>query len=866
MNTIAASLAQGKKIMFVAEKAAALEVVRLRLKALGLDDFLLSLQATHSSKDSIMSSIRARIEAKHPLHPTELDLRVKELKKTCNELDSFIRILTSNVGNFGRTVDQILGEAVAIAGDIASLPKELSDNDTAAITNVSQDQSEFIMTLLKVLDETWSEATKNAAWWKEIRVENLDPLTVNKILSTAKEATQFYQTREKLSEYNISIEETHDSLVDIKLIAQSLPMHLNADEISVINNLDTPEKIEEIEKFLRNNTDLLDKENALKVYLKNITTPNIINEISAMADIMEKHALINIEEYYLEQRITEKNETLKKCQKVRNLLNMVQNLSINPSNMHVKHLIQVNNILKDISREILALRTSDIIHARSTIEKGHKQAERLLRKQEALRVSITLDSPIIKAELNHHIMTLTNANLLSVFSAQYRKTKAFYNSIHTSKKFNRMHAINHLKELEHWMTELEEFNAGQKLQLALGEKFDGLYTVFDPFLKFFNYFDAIDQYLSECDDLKMLLRSGNAEILLSFPKFDCDHPIHTFKDLDLKSCQDEINAREVECNTLRDAILQIETYSTNFYTRSGWTIDQLRTVVDKVKDFQYSLAQVINNTKVSQLLGTTYGGINTQCEDLTKLLSIAKQINTCSYRSLLISLMQNTQRDNFSKCIESIINDHQELDKALKKLTELTHINFIADGKALKQVMDHLNQAASDKEGLIAHSRLFGATSNLRKNGYGVFLDKISTPGDIITGRKTLEFTKIYQAILVRSWALETYAKYGSELSKFAGEKLSSLRDKRVELDKKIMALSTQKLRAQLYDKAAECITEKLQGVKGARKSQYTEMALLRHEITKTKRHSPMRHIVAKAGKALLELKPCWMMFSASCC
>jgi Protein of unknown function (DUF4011)/AAA domain len=51
-NLIAASLAEGKKVLFVAEKLAALEVVKVRLSLAGLDPFVLEL---HSNKTSLES-------------------------------------------------------------------------------------------------------------------------------------------------------------------------------------------------------------------------------------------------------------------------------------------------------------------------------------------------------------------------------------------------------------------------------------------------------------------------------------------------------------------------------------------------------------------------------------------------------------------------------------------------------------------------------------------------------------------------------------------------------------------------------------------------------------------------------------------
>ena len=60
-NIIAEALADGKKVLFVSEKAAALQVVLKRLKEVGLDDFCLSLHNYRANKKEIVNSIGANL-------------------------------------------------------------------------------------------------------------------------------------------------------------------------------------------------------------------------------------------------------------------------------------------------------------------------------------------------------------------------------------------------------------------------------------------------------------------------------------------------------------------------------------------------------------------------------------------------------------------------------------------------------------------------------------------------------------------------------------------------------------------------------------------------------------------------------------
>ena len=76
-----------------------------------------------------------------------------------------------------------------------------------------------------------------------------------------------------------------------------------------------------------------------------------------------------------------------------------------------------------------------------------------------------------------------------------------------------------------------------------------------------------------------------------------------------------------------------------------------------------------------------------------------------------------------------------------------------------------------------------------------------------------------------------------------------------VALDRELIELNG-KLLAHEIDKAKK-IPE---GTTGIRASERTEMQLLRQELTKQRRHLPIRQLLKRAGRAILALKPCFMM------
>ena len=78
VNAIAAALGEGKKVLFVAEKLAALNVVKSRLEAVGLGEFLLPLQAEKSTREQVMGSVRERLDISDTRAVRDYDDKIKE--------------------------------------------------------------------------------------------------------------------------------------------------------------------------------------------------------------------------------------------------------------------------------------------------------------------------------------------------------------------------------------------------------------------------------------------------------------------------------------------------------------------------------------------------------------------------------------------------------------------------------------------------------------------------------------------------------------------------------------------------------------------------------------------------------------------
>ncbi len=108
-NIIAECLALGKKVLFVAEKNAALEVVKKRLDQHGVGEFCLEIHSHKANKSDVLHQIEHSLNAQ--LTPQSVDLsNYEKLKILRTKLNDYIKTLHTPLGATKQSIYQKLGE------------------------------------------------------------------------------------------------------------------------------------------------------------------------------------------------------------------------------------------------------------------------------------------------------------------------------------------------------------------------------------------------------------------------------------------------------------------------------------------------------------------------------------------------------------------------------------------------------------------------------------------------------------------------------------------------------------------------------------------------------------------------------------
>jgi very-short-patch-repair endonuclease len=190
-NLIAHTLAQGKTVLFVAEKMAALTVVQRRLAQLDLIPFCLELHSNKSKKKDVLEQFRAALNAGQRTRPQAWETEARRLAGLREDLNRYVNAL-HQPRQIGHSVFQAIARRAAVetAPDVVRFTPE-------AVAPVTAEQLHRWMELVRQLRVTgegcghphghaWTAAQRQD-YTPQVRTQAVDALAQ---MSTALEGWQ----------------------------------------------------------------------------------------------------------------------------------------------------------------------------------------------------------------------------------------------------------------------------------------------------------------------------------------------------------------------------------------------------------------------------------------------------------------------------------------------------------------------------------------------------------------------------------------------------------------------------------------------------------------------------------------------------
>ncbi|MFZ6007551.1 MAG: DUF4011 domain-containing protein [Nitrospirota bacterium] len=217
-NLIAAALHGGKSVLFVAEKKAALEVVRRRLDQAGLGDFCLELHSTKTQKGKLREDIRKRIE-RFFKKPEELKYISEDLARERDKLREYMNLINKVAGPSGEKIYEIMWKAERWRTELPKGQKTFFSIENALSLTRSNIQDRFtaLTEFIHLYKEIPQSAVKTFNGFKPSSIYPGDEYSVQALLLYLIDASKdlLFFLNDAIKYHNLPLNQTLDEIITI---------------------------------------------------------------------------------------------------------------------------------------------------------------------------------------------------------------------------------------------------------------------------------------------------------------------------------------------------------------------------------------------------------------------------------------------------------------------------------------------------------------------------------------------------------------------------------------------------------------------------------------------------------------------------
>ena len=198
-NIVAELMSAGRRVLFVSEKAAALDVVRDRLASKGLGDFLLELHSHSATRKEVVKQLDEALTQRVTARGAFSEGEAKRLRRSREELTDYAEAMNETRGGLGRSLFEVLGRLMAIA------EHEVAPEDPEHWSGLSATLLEEVMEVAGRLSRAWRPVSEGDSFlWRGMRSVSHSTRDVDQALA---ETTAFAAAVERLVERSSAVDE-----------------------------------------------------------------------------------------------------------------------------------------------------------------------------------------------------------------------------------------------------------------------------------------------------------------------------------------------------------------------------------------------------------------------------------------------------------------------------------------------------------------------------------------------------------------------------------------------------------------------------------------------------------------------------------
>ena len=854
VNLIAAALSDGKKVLFVAEKLTALDVVRNRIEWAKLGNFILPLQAGRGTSEAVYESIERRLEMGRGDGRSQQTFQMRQgtLEKKRAILQGYLDALGARFGTTGLTVYQVIGHAIASSELRDALPREIRRIPIHDAEHMDPNDVESLVNEVEAFGQRLGRIARMPALWRASTapVTSRDVAEDHAAAAGGLAATLSSYQRDILSSEIAVLLRSNPFNVDMDVVGRLLSTAAQQEDHI---DIDLLEKL--IDKGVRRNVrDLcgqIQERQTLVARLSNsLRDPdgwNIDNRLKASIEFTRSHG----DKLNPEQHKTRLAEILANVDAAKTITAAARLLPQNwtGSGVSLSEIQAGAKRLAAKSPEARRLRHPDprssVVEVAAEIEdRKSTLASEIERIRNTLPGASGTHDP---GELRKAAATLEDAGLVGRMGSAFKTARLTYTGILGGRREDdRRDMARRLREYADWLDACRKFNSDTRFKERFGEYFKGFETDVETIHRIVSFHATCTDVSAGNADLKHFFETADLSPVMSFAAL-ADVPSLTLSDLEtLLSAL--VDAREQE----KHHIVEADGHIQLFRDKVNISRAEIEDILFR-KSTEVELRKEIENTPVREILGSQFSGVTTRTDILSIECDLAETIAESEDTELAISAMRSGRIAAMAHDFHSFADRRADIEKQVVNLVfDLGLPEVLATAADLADRIEDLQTAANDPDSLLDRAQLKRAEDSLRTQGLGDLIDWAIGQGDAFDPAR---LAPIVRALIARSMADIAYLKYGETLQGYDGQDFDRIRAEIAEKDRELIMMSKRVIANELLNSARPPSGNNI-----GRKSSFTEMSLIYNELHKRRRRIGVRDLTRRAGRALLELKPCWMM------
>lgn len=903
-NLIAACIANGQKVLFVAEKMAALNVVKSRLDKAHLGYFCLELHSHKTNKLKILGDLTTRLSKQESfVSPANIDAEIARYEDLKKRLNSYVATVNSQWGNTGYSIHQILQKATRLREELNINPEKLLidglDGQTATIVKQSE-----LVDYAKMLDNIYNQVSEQSItgsikdhFWHGVECTDFD---VQRI-SDVKHALLIWNQglKDLLLEWHTYFreyleEDVHDpSFADIDLLLKKiakLPPLIGGELLNDINFIGNQHQ--EISRWVIIYEELHTKFSEFQSVINDskildTSTTKSINEVVEKLKSIGLISSSNISSVLEDVQTTK--ELIEVCNQIENDLDMIREHA--PSGLMFLF-SNTYNSLKELSTFIDCIstlpknlwRVRDDLFDNDELDELLPPTERGLLKlnnlKEELDEQVDLRQLPSTKELKNLQSIIENSSVLRWLSSEYRNARKSLFLLSRRARPNKKFLLNNLPKIIEYATQHEQLNRLHELNPAFGGYYKGVETDLSTIkllrLWYRNIRSIYGSGFGEKVKVGSEIRSLNTEFALnllelatngfksridqSLIKIDLIICKYTNHELSLNQ-KIKLVGQEAGLLKLHTDLDLVKNIISNIFKNIPQSISDLENISSQLNQL-VKTAQVWESSPFVQRIkpyGNEFsirtGGLSQLNIDVIKnTINIAETINSSHFLSKIFD--DSSDQITYNKMIGSAKRLQSARDSVYKLETDFSNHGLVnieswfasLSDKTLPSLIQRNEHALNNTQWLVTWLDYVRLRQRFRDQGLKNLISILE-----LSGIPHGNLDKYVTLAISFQLAQEILTKY-PELAQFTGLEQNAMRERFIDYDTKLQELHRKKV---AY-KASRTLPPK--GVAHGLAGDLTEVSLIEREVSKKTRHIAVRTLMKRAGRAIQILKPCFMM------